>query len=364
MIMLLKYSMILNLNHMSIQLNYFVVSILIIIVFSCSTEKEINLKEIDTTSFSLYTDKVSSLFELEDSVNIAGNQILDRIDAIEVFDKKIYLLNRYSENAGLYVYSENGDFQNKIGTKGAGPGEYQTPYDFIISNNAIQILDLNKIHIYDLKGEYQSTISHQISAVRFEKIKDNYLFYCGGNTDGRIVLADDQANRINSFLPIQSLHGHSSFQGLQMVDDEILIQFNLHNKIYKFSDSNISDYLVLTNGSDEDFNQETVDQAERIGEIVKQYPDKNFLSSFFIEGSWFQYFVLKKGSMQFPIIRNKKTGIGKKIDILNVKNDINSEDYFPYVIDVQDDMLLSYKVVDDMENNAIFTIYFLRVKEF
>lgn len=58
-------------------------------------------------------------------------------------------------NCRLYVFGENGMFKKSIGKKGDGPGEFQLPVDFMISNTRdIYVLDRYKIHIFNAEGQF------------------------------------------------------------------------------------------------------------------------------------------------------------------------------------------------------------------
>lgn len=140
--------------------------IILFIIVACNE----NNKSINTAKYEIDIDTVkndgianiSSYFKSVKPIILETNEnnLLRSIDAIQVTDDFIFILDRFYKR--LYCFNKNGKFIRTIGNLGSGPGDYTSISDFTIDNsNNIYILDKmsNKINLYSFSGEYVFTIS-------------------------------------------------------------------------------------------------------------------------------------------------------------------------------------------------------------
>ena len=105
--------------------------------------------------------------------------LIGRIDKIQVFDQKIFILD-IDMAKSLYIFDMEGHFIRKIGNTGGGPGEYASPSDFTIDreNKIVYVLDsrMRRINKYDISS---GIFIHSIQLER--NVRSKYIEYVGGN---------------------------------------------------------------------------------------------------------------------------------------------------------------------------------------
>lgn len=73
-------------------------------------------------------------------------------------DGRIYILDQ--KNFKIYIFSKEGQFISAFGQQGEGPGEIRRFFggdQLFVMENSISILDLSKIHYFDLDGTYKKS---------------------------------------------------------------------------------------------------------------------------------------------------------------------------------------------------------------
>ncbi len=139
----------------------------LVFLFSCSR----NQSSPTAATIDFDTIKESSDLLFSSLVNPPRTIILDNtnddaligsIQKMEIYKDRIVIMDCLIGKC-LYVFSTDGQFICKIGTRGVGPGEFVTLVDFTIDRNSgdIYILDLalRCAHIYSSSsGEYLSTV--------------------------------------------------------------------------------------------------------------------------------------------------------------------------------------------------------------
>lgn len=113
-------------------------------------------KEVKTMFFSSYFEPPTTIV-----LETNGQCIIQNIQAIEIFNNNIYILD--DESNACYVFNENGSFVKSIGKIGNGHGEYLELSDFSIDrdNGIIYLWDeaLDAAHAYNIEtGDFLSSI--------------------------------------------------------------------------------------------------------------------------------------------------------------------------------------------------------------
>jgi hypothetical protein len=113
----------------------------------------INIEDIISNEPIKYSDIFSDFYFIP--LETTTESILSNIDNIIFSKDKIFILNR---KKGVYIFSQEGRYINKIDRIGRGPGEYLRPVEFDINpfNKTISILDWSnkKLFIYDFHGNF------------------------------------------------------------------------------------------------------------------------------------------------------------------------------------------------------------------
>lgn len=96
------------------------------------------------------------------SLETTGQSLLSTIVDVFITDEDIFIQDFKN---GVFRFSRDGTFLNKIGKRGQGPGEYLYVNQLIIDHDKVLISEVGKessstrrIHIYDFEGQFLQTI--------------------------------------------------------------------------------------------------------------------------------------------------------------------------------------------------------------
>lgn len=91
-----------------------------------------------------------------------GQSLLSTIVDVFITDKEIFI---WDLKNGIFRFSHDGTFLNKIGKRGQGPGEYLYVNQLIVDQDKVLISEAGKgssatrrIHVYDFQGQFLQTI--------------------------------------------------------------------------------------------------------------------------------------------------------------------------------------------------------------
>ena len=106
-----------------------------------------------------------------------SNSLLSSIDKIALFDSKIYILD---DNVNtLYIFSEKGEFLNKINHQGKGPNEYLSVSYFSIDEPNRQLILFcdrpGKYMFYNLEGGFMNEVNVDVIDRTFEVLGDHII---------------------------------------------------------------------------------------------------------------------------------------------------------------------------------------------
>ena len=130
-----------------------------IFLISCTT-KEVGNKDIIVLSTKEHIGKAvefPDLFEVCGVIELESPDecLLGYISKVVSFRSEYYLLDRVQKC--LFVFDENGHYKRRIGTVGAGPGEYVHLTDFTIDKENGRVVTLDapfNVYLYDLQGNF------------------------------------------------------------------------------------------------------------------------------------------------------------------------------------------------------------------
>ena len=230
-------------------------------VFSCSRKINDRLMVIDTAQSP--DGKISFLGDIAENVEYIPLQtskesLISYIYDIKTTNNKVYIKSLNE----IICFYETGEFFSRLSSKGRGPGEYQSIYDFDINsdNDQIAILSSRKIHLYIVRGEkylYSKSLNciFQPGNIDFTPGRNNiFLTYSSyGNEPFRNLLINSEGDTLNSrpnFFKFTKIGGLN----LAMPDENIIYTYNgeIHFKemfcdtVFSLDkDNNIKPHFVL-----------------------------------------------------------------------------------------------------------------------
>ena len=162
--------------------NAIALSSFMLIFLGCSTQitkpdleiiEPSNTKEVFVFDIERYTNLKSSFIKLETLEECLIGNIID----IQYSDNKLFILNSIAGESELLIFDQIGRFLNKIGTLGAGPGEYLSISAFGVNsyNKYVILMDpLRKmIHKYEYSGKYIDSKKTKAESAFICKIRYN-----------------------------------------------------------------------------------------------------------------------------------------------------------------------------------------------
>lgn len=97
---------------------------------------------------------------------------------IRFTDSNIYIAD--AAHGCIFKYDKEGQFINRIGSKGKGPQEYLSLTDFRVKNDTVEIMscvgDKTRVLRYYSNGEFISQSNYDVIAIAFERLGVNYIF--------------------------------------------------------------------------------------------------------------------------------------------------------------------------------------------
>jgi hypothetical protein len=124
---------------------YFCVTLLVIIIPAPATE----MINPDRPLRGEWDFRLEKIWE----TTTAGQELLTQVTAIRTDrEDKVFLFD--FRHGRFFVYSSDGEYQYAFGRKGEGPGEYRMGYNFFIVEDRVIVPDMNKILVFDTRGNF------------------------------------------------------------------------------------------------------------------------------------------------------------------------------------------------------------------
>lgn len=234
--------------------NLLIISVLLLILFSScastgSSEGQFEVPSIKVALNNTQTLRLSDCFEEVSYIPLETSDdfLLGYIGKMLIEGNSIYFLSSKS----VYSFDLNsGKGKMNLSKLGNGPGEYKSLFDFVIDKNAgnIELLDNNdkKIFVYDLKGNFQNSLSLPFMPFAFfKKTSSLYSFYNNNLkseiSSSKIVDYDvELQNKCNEYFPIDEKMAEYFFLGDEKVFNQSSKGFYCHispiDTIYKYDE--------------------------------------------------------------------------------------------------------------------------------
>ena len=302
-----------------------------------SFKYRISLKDAVVDEFN-YDDLIDSIFIVRLEMN--ESCLLKEIKKVVFHKNTCFVL----DEMGVYAFSLSGDFIQKIGAIGRGPGEYISSFDVSLSDSLLYIYDNHgsKIHCYNANNYGYINSYSQTNSGTETVVKGDYVFGKGvlGKTNLKsrsLVQEDDEELTLFNIEPDEF--------DLQMYN-QILTSNNKHFwidplrcEIYELNDSGrVTPYLKL-------YEPEVIVTEEELksittpNEIEQQGKITNFNE--YYETSNYQVVKYIKNAKFWIIFRNKKLNKLYHFDIFETR--LSFSQPFSSINGVYNDFFVSVK---------------------
>jgi len=171
--------------------------ILALILVSCTKKNDIFINESQIRIVTKGKLELNNNYKREFAINKATDTeiFLSSPSKIRLKDNRVFILD--SQIDCIYILNKNGEFINKIGASGKGPGEFVNLRDFDLSKEFIICLDKSKYAITKfelIKFVWEKKIPNEI----VENISPENITFDGNN----IFISGFSINNTNSTTPL------------------------------------------------------------------------------------------------------------------------------------------------------------------
>jgi hypothetical protein len=239
--------------------------LLVTVSFSCAQKRtniceiiniENNLKSFERINLTEFTDSISYI-----NLETTDQSLLSEISNIDIRNNLILILDN---RGNCVLFNEDGKFISKIGKKGNGPGEYLFPSIAKLGENEIiYILSLNKIYVYNLRGEFlqdlvipYNILSSWLNNSLLATSDTTFLLQVpnySDSTQSKLIEFNTNGSIIKTYGKKQSLRsiGASTIHtrsNVYIYNDEISFKEVLNDTIFRIRNSEISPEYILNFG--------------------------------------------------------------------------------------------------------------------
>lgn len=213
---------------------------------ACATHTD-NTSEVEIVKFESPLTTFYSLPIGASSVTHLGGTEVVPINCIVVTCNNDLLIADAISNLGIFRFSDNGNFKNKVGGYGRGPGEFTNISSLQIENNEVNVFSsINKQKlVYSLDGKYLSSkpIHYTFSAA--SDVGENKWIYLGhGNPEhhDRLIETDADGNIVSKWLSENRMllpfdEATPVFSGW---NGNILFRETFNNSVYEINENRLT----------------------------------------------------------------------------------------------------------------------------
>jgi len=309
-----------------------------LILFSCSqhnSEVEGYYHKIDISNRHVQKSQVefSSILDNKSLKFIAlettEDCLIGSIEKVLFHDGYYYILDRNMSQM-IYKFNKEGEFIQKIGKQGNGPGEYTMPMDFCIGhNNNIVILD-NGYYITKFTSEGKHIAQQQLkdfAANGIERIQNGYAFIGGGESDN-LVITNKDFSKVDSFFSYQNPNASRLILSpLQHIHENLIIYRRfLDDTIYRIKNNQPVPHVVLSYENSAKPNISTTRK-----QFKKQLRQAKLIKSYYETEDDVFMMIADKGE-PFLLFYHKPTRAKKFFSYFDLVNDVSFDNQTSYVI--------------------------------
>ena len=253
------------------RIKLFYVVLFFILLEGCKKEsKENNIVETNISYEVLINPneasntKLSDIFKIKKYVplEVNDNSVFSNLVSVDIIDNLIVTLVDYNQYMKkVLCFRDDGKFLYEIGTNGEGPGEFRSLQDIAVNieTNMVYLLDLDKIIIYDLKGNHLKTQRLKEPYAEIETIgKDTVIMSRNGAYGDQFsyhltsIVNGDKDKNFMKIVPVLSNGSVLDYKRLFKSGDDIVYLQEFDNSfISKIEKNMFNPYLKINFG---DFN--------------------------------------------------------------------------------------------------------------
>ncbi|MDR1339669.1 MAG: 6-bladed beta-propeller [Prevotellaceae bacterium] len=236
--------------------NFFIL-FLIVTLSSCSNNGtkehdsvlEIDYKNLEEIKLSDYVDNIKVV-----KLATSDDVLIGEIVKVELFNNRIYVLDRLSN--ALFIFTDEGEIIYKLRKIGQGPGEYNTLFDFAVTDDGLYLSDIgNAILHYDKDFNFVRKIAHYSIAGNFV-MNDEYFWIYREPVPApysQILMIDRNARTLDEFFPKKA-----SEDGMNLASSNMFQKHESHiyfsprygNTVYKWTSENKwQEFITLSFGN-------------------------------------------------------------------------------------------------------------------
>ncbi len=284
------------------------------------------------------------------------NLIMDAT-IVKLWKDRIYILDSYSSNKGVYVFGMDGKYIGRIGNVGQGPGEYIMPINmfFDASNGSLFVKDVarNRILAYDLDSfmcisEYE--VPFYSDCVEY-LCEDRLIWYVGAGCANdeefkqHIQVTDLKGTPITHCvermdLPKRGLYNVTTH--FHTCADKMFFHHPFSNVVYNYNvETNSVEYAYSLSWTDDKFPSLNY-VKENKEQIIDKLKADNYIT----------YYSLTENSQKLLCYFGKKGG-----NYIGVYDKKSQKGYYSKVSSIEDDLgLIKY-----VRPKSVYKDYFVSV---
>ncbi len=206
-------------------MKYIYLLMIVIGAIGCSQKEIYTDKQLGETKRKIVVkEKFDNFFKLDAKILLkTDDNFFNRVDEIFIHNKDIYIVDSFDAKNILH-FNSNGNFENQIGSRGQGPGQYIQPVLFAIVNNnkvvyddmAANFLLYNKEHKFIKKFSFREKLG--FFGPYWFQVVDNFFVCFSPKVDDNgnsVFIFDSDLNYIKSFFADEKLMGCFHIGGLK-----------------------------------------------------------------------------------------------------------------------------------------------------
>lgn len=301
----------------------YIIPLFTILVTSCTNKTNTPQCIIEESNIENYgTDKLSNTFSNIEFITLETNDdcLLGEIDVIKKRNGKYYI---QSGRNALHVFDEKGNFIQKVGKLGEGPGEYPILSDFEADNKAIYLLSMQKLYVYNLDGQFQKVINLEENTRTIKRIPNGFLaFLSSAQGEDCLAYYNDEGNILKTALPKNnSLRLVRKVPWTEKGNGFYIFQKTQSNDLVCF-DNNQKAFYQIHAMNDE--NAISFDELEQIEDPSQT--SKILLDGFTNSQSQLMFAGMKQGNITI-YVHDKEKAKNHAINLKDIKDDITFTNY-------------------------------------
>lgn len=227
-------------------------------IFSCSKKNtrilndtilniRIPVKELQQIKLSEIISECKAI-----KLEFTDKSMIGSIRKVIFYNNKIYVLDTFGAKS-LMVFDSDGNFKQRIGSVGNGPGQFSMPQDFLIDTirNEIEILGARKINCYNENGDFLRSKTIKFTSLNFMKSGTNYFFAVAGKEDYKVFKTDLNGKVVEKYLSTNKDYeiGNAFMCFIPQKEDYLLFRPTKRDTIYFLNDKTAVPARVIDFGN-------------------------------------------------------------------------------------------------------------------